>query len=137
MSDERRDALLAEANIAILGTTDGQGRPHAAPVWYLYDDGEIIISTGHGSQKHRNIDRNPNVSFVIDRRAPPYFAVMIYGTAEVGPPLDEEDRLRLAVRYLGEDLGRRYTEMTKGEDSITLQLRPRKVVEFDGRAGRA
>ncbi|HVP04353.1 MAG TPA: PPOX class F420-dependent oxidoreductase [Dehalococcoidia bacterium] len=132
----KQDALLAEANIAVIGTVDAKGRPHATPVWYLYDDGVIRISVGENGQKHKNVARNPNVSLVIDRRAMPYYAVMIQGTAEAGPGFSDEDRLRLAVRYLGEDLGKRYVEMTKGESSVTLRIVPRKVMEFDPMAAR-
>ena len=39
---------------------------------------------------------------------------------EIGPPLSDEQRLEMAVRYLGEDLGRRYVERTAGSDSITI-----------------
>lgn len=136
MITDQQGAFLTEANIAVLGTVASKGRPHAAPVWYLYDDGEIIVSTGRGSQKHRNVERNPEISLTVDRRTLPYFAVTVYGTVEIGPRLTEEDRLRLAARYIGDDLARRYIEMTRDEDSVTLKIRPRKVVEFNGRAGR-
>lgn len=128
--------FLREANVAILATVDGRGRPHAAPVWYLYENGEILVSTGRGSQKHRNIAGNAEVTVVVDRRTLPYYAVMAQGRAEIGQPLSPEDRMRLAVRYLGEDLGRRYVERTSGEDAVTIRLRPRKLIEFQGRAGR-
>lgn len=131
----KQDALLAEANIAVFGTVDARGRPHATPVWYLYDDGVIRISVGKDEQKHKNVARNPNVSVVIDRRAMPYYAVMVQGTAEITPELSGDDRMRLAVRYLGEDLGKRYVEMTKGQESVTLRIVPRKVMEFDPMAG--
>ncbi len=133
---DHQSSFLAEANVAVLATVDRQGRPHAAPVWYLWEDGELVISTGRGSQKHRNIEGNPEITVVVDRRTLPYFALMLHGSAEIGPPLSASDRLRLATRYLGEDLGRRYVERTTGEDAITVRLRPRKVVEFNGRAGR-
>jgi PPOX class probable F420-dependent enzyme len=136
MITNQQSAFLAESNVAVLGTVDGKGRPHAAPVWYLFDDGEIIVSTGRGSQKHRNVERNPEISLTVDRRSLPYFALTVYGTVELGPRLTEEDRLRLAARYIGDDLARRYIDMTKDEDSITLKIRPRKIVEFNGRAGR-
>ena len=132
-----REQFLKEANIAVLSTVDAAGRPHGAPVWYLYDNGVFTISTGRGSQKHRNIERNPEVSLVIDSRTVPYYALMISGRAEIGPPFSPDERLRLAVRYLGEEMGRRYIEMTRGEDSISLSIQPRKTIEFDGRAGRA
>ena len=131
-----QQSFLAETNVAVLASVDRRGRAHAVPVWYLYDDGEIIISTGRDSQKHRNVAANPEITVVVDRRTLPYFALMVQGSAEIGPPLSTDDRLRLATRYLGEQIGRRYVESTPGEDAVTIRLRPRKVIEFNGRAGR-
>jgi len=98
LEEPEREAFLRGANVAVLSTVDSRGRPHAAPVWYLYDDGVFRISTGEGSQKHRNIVANPNISLVIDQRELPYYAVMVQGTAEIGPGFSDDDRLRLAVR---------------------------------------
>lgn len=128
--------FLKEANVAVLATVDGQGRPHAAPVWYLYEEGDLIVSTGRGSQKHRNIERNPNVTLVADRRTLPYFAAMVSGRAEIGPPLSDAKRLELATRYLGEEMGRAYVDSTEAGNSVTIRLRPEKVIEFNGQAGR-
>ncbi len=136
MSNDELQQFLAQANVAVLSTVDGRNRPHAAPVWYLYEDGEFIVSTGRGSQKHRNAERNPAVSLVIDQRTLPYYAVMVSGTAEIGEGLSDDDRLRLATRYLGDDLAKRYMEMVRGTESVTLRIRPAKIVEFNGRAGR-
>ncbi len=130
------EEFLAKANVAILATVDRKGRPHAAPVWYLYQDGVLVISTGRGSQKHRNVEANPEVTVVVDRRTLPYYAAMVSGKAEIGSPLNDEKRLEMAVRYLGEELGRRYVERTAGSDSIAMRLTPRKVIAFEGRAGR-
>jgi PPOX class probable F420-dependent enzyme len=134
-TEETQD-FLKQANVAVLATVDAKGRPHAAPVWYLYQDGAFIVSTGRGSQKHRNVERNSNVTLVVDRRTVPYYVVMVHGRAEIGPPFSEEERLRLAVRYLGEELGRAYVARTPGEDAISLRLRPERIVEYHGRAGR-
>ena len=134
--NEPRDQFLSEANVAVLATVDRRGRAHAAPIWYLYDDATFIISTGRGSQKHRNVEANPNISLVIDKRVVPYYAVMASGQAEIGKPLTADERLRLAVRYLGEDIGPRYIERTSGEDSLTIRLKPTKLIEYNGRAGR-
>jgi PPOX class probable F420-dependent enzyme len=131
------EEFLAEANVAILATVDRKGRAHAAPIWYLYENGELIISTGKGSQKHRNVEGNPEISVVADRRTVPYFAVMCRGKASIGPALSEKERIQMAVRYLGEEMGRRYVERTAGGDSVTIRLRPRKVIAYEGRAGRS
>ena len=136
MSEAEREQFLKEANVAVLATVDRGGRAHAAPVWYLYEDGRFLISTGRGSQKHRDLERNPNVTLVVDRRTLPYYAVMARGAVEIGPQLPDEERLRMYVRYLGEEMGRGYVSRGSGEDSVSIRLTPRRFIEYHGRAGR-
>ena len=137
MSDsEDREEFLKQPNVAVLATVGPGGRAHAAPIWYLYEDGVFIMATGRASQKHRNVERHPEVTLVVDRRAIPYYAVMARGRAEIGPRLSEEERLRMAVRYLGEEVGRAFIARAGGEDSVSIRLRPRKLIEYHGRAGR-
>jgi PPOX class probable F420-dependent enzyme len=133
---ENAKEFLKEPNIAVLATVGPGGRAHAAPIWYLYEDGVLLMSTGKGSQKARNIERNQEVTFVIDRRTLPYYAVMVQGAAELGPPLSEDSRLRMAVRYLGEGMGRAYVARRGGGGSVTIRLRPRRFIEYHGVAGR-
>ena len=130
------EAMLKEANIAVLATVDTKGRAHAAPIWYLYEDGEFLISTGRGSQKHLNVEAHPDVTLVIDRRELPYLAAMVRGKAQIEDALSDERRQKLAFRYLGEEMGRAYLKSTEGGSSVTIRLRPDKVMEFNGRAGR-
>ena len=134
--NEEQKKFAAEVNVAVLATVGGKGRPHATPIWYLFDDGEFVLSVGRGGQKHRNLERNPEATLVIDSRVVPYYALMVSGRMEIGAPLSDGQRLAMARRYLGEETGKRYVEMTKGEDSVGLRLKPRKVMEFSGRAGR-
>ncbi len=137
MSDEdSREEFLREPNVAVLATVGRGGRAHAAPIWYLYQDGVFIMGTGSGSQKHRNVEANPEITLVIDRRSLPYYAVMAQGKAEIGPPLSDDQRMQMAVRYLGEELGRAYIARTSREGSVSIRLRPRKLIEYHGRAGR-
>jgi PPOX class probable F420-dependent enzyme len=130
------DEFLQEATVGVLATVKRSGQPHAAPVWWMYEDGVFLISTDVGSQKHRNVEANPYATLVIDRRTLPYYALMIEGDAEIAPALSREQRLRLASRFLGEERARRYIEMTEGEPSVTIRLRPRKRIVFEGRTGR-
>ena len=123
-------AYLEQTNVAILATTGPGSRAHAMPVWYVYEDGQIVIGAGANSQKRRNIDRNGQATLVIDRREPPYRALMVQGTAEVGPAAPSELRLRIATRYLGEQRGREYVEETAGGDSITIRITPQRFVEY-------
>ncbi|OGO53020.1 MAG: hypothetical protein A2148_00815 [Chloroflexi bacterium RBG_16_68_14] len=137
MSDaEKREEFLKQGNVAVLATVDTKGRAHAAPIWYLYEGGQFIMATGRGSQKHKNVEAHPDVTLVVDDRTVPYYAVMARGRVEIGPRLTEEERTRMAVRYLGEELGRTYIARTQGENSVSIRLRPRKIIEYSGRAGR-
>ena len=133
---EDREEFLKQANVAILATVDGSGRPHAAPNWYLYEDGVLLMSTGGGSQKHRNIERHADVTLVVDKRTLPYYALMVHGRAEIGPPLSDEERRRMAVRYLGEEIAEAYLARTRGGSSVSIRLRPANIIEFNGQAGR-
>ncbi|CAN5727187.1 pyridoxamine 5'-phosphate oxidase family protein [soil metagenome] len=132
---EQTVAFLHEPLVAVLATVDRQGRPHAMPIWYLYEDGVILMSAGRGSQKHRNLEYNPSATLVVDQRETPYYAVMVRGRAEIGPPLDPEQHERLSIRYLGEEAGKRYAERTIGHDAITIRLTPEDWFEFHGSAG--
>lgn len=134
---ENLEAFLNEPNVAVLTTVDRKGRPHGAPIWYLYEGGEFIVTTDRGSQKARNIEGNPEICLVIDTRTVPYFAAMVHGRAETGAKLSNADRLRLAVRYLGEERGKAYVTRVPDADGITIRLRPRKIIQYSGRAGRA
>ena len=122
-----RHRFLSEPNVAILATSGPGKRAHAVPIWYLYEDGHFIMSAGASSQKVRNIERQGEASLVIDRREVPYYAVMIRGTAEIGPPISDELRLRLAVRYLGEEMGRAYVTRRTGSDSVSIYLEPDSI----------
>ena len=100
-----KETFFQQPNVAMLATTGPGQRPHAMPVWYLYQEGHFIISAGHNSQKVVNITRQGKATLVIDRRDPPYYAVMIHGTAKIGPPLSDDMMLKLSIRYLGEEKG--------------------------------
>lgn len=126
------EAFLSEPNIAILSTTGRDGAPHAMPLWYDYEDGEIVMWVARGSVKHRNIERNPEVAFTVDRRELPYYAVMVQGSAEVGPPPSPELKARIASRYLGEERGRQYAASGGTNEGVTLHLRPRRIIEYRG-----
>ncbi len=136
MVSSELETMLEEANVAVLASVDTKGRAHAAPIWYLYENGEFLISTGRGSQKHKNVEGNPDVTLDVDRRDLPYLAAMVRGKAQVEDAFSDEQRQKLAFRYLGEEIGRAYLARTEGGSSVTIRLKPEKVIENNGRAGR-
>jgi nitroimidazol reductase NimA-like FMN-containing flavoprotein (pyridoxamine 5'-phosphate oxidase superfamily) len=77
---ELAERLTADPLTAHLATCR-DGRPHAAPVWYLYDEGVVrIVTTG---RKLADIRANPYVSLSIEKseRGLPEWTATLRGTA--------------------------------------------------------
>lgn len=51
MTNEQIESLLKTAQIARFCSLNEDGTIHAAPIWYKYENGEIIIVTPEASRK--------------------------------------------------------------------------------------
>ncbi len=94
-TQEKIAPRLEQAQNIWLATVRADGRPHLVPIWFVWWDGKVWISTGETSQKIANIERNPRVSVALEDGANP---VVIEGTAEVYR--DAETRDALAPHFL-------------------------------------
>jgi hypothetical protein len=61
---------------------------------------------------------------------------MAQGQAEIGPPLTPDEQRRIAARYLNERQLEAYLARRRGGESVSIRLRPRKLIEYHGVAGR-
>lgn len=127
LSDRQR-RFVEKPRIARLATVGRDGAPHIAPVWYRVEDGAFLVLTDRGTQKHRNIERDPRVELCIDDERPPYHTVLVRGRARAEPAPGEAWRLSLAVRYLGEEAGRRYVEANASPHGVLLRIVPERVI---------
>jgi PPOX class probable F420-dependent enzyme len=75
------ERLAANRNFWVV-TVSGQGRPHALPVWGVWDDDEkrFAFSCGPRARKARNLAANPHAVVMIDGTAE---CLSIEGKAEV------------------------------------------------------
>ena len=65
-SRERIAAFLSEQPTCVLATADQQGKPHAATVYFTCDhDLNLYFITKVGTQKHRNLQVNPQAAVAI------------------------------------------------------------------------
>lgn len=62
-----------------LATVRPDGRPHLAPIWFVWVDHKIFVCTGAESVKARNIRRNPHVTASLENGNQP---VVIEGQAQ-------------------------------------------------------
>lgn len=93
--------LTSEPAIAHLATCR-DGRPHIAPLWYVYDDGVVeVVTTG---RKLDDIRENPFVSLSVERstRGNPEWMVSLRGTATV---VEDEDAFREANARINRKYG--------------------------------
>lgn len=82
------ERILGEPTTGTLCIVDAQGDPNATPVWFLWRDGKILISTHARRQKHVNALRAGRGSFsVIDPQNPSHY-VELRGALDVADDLD-------------------------------------------------
>jgi uncharacterized protein len=130
MTESEREAFLADLHVGILSIArDGKG-PLALPVWYQYDDGEVVISMSGSSVKAILLRRHGRASLTAQDETPPYRYVMVEGPVSVAH--ENSDVLALASRYLGAELGASYAENNPPtDDRVIARLRPERWLTCD------
>jgi len=132
MTDEELVSFFEEAQFARLGTINEDGTIHIAPIFFKYDNGQILMATQDPSRKVRNIKRNNNVTILIDTTDVPFKGALIYGTAE----LDYEDviskRLAIFQRRLSREDAETYARRLSGKwKCVILRITPVRIASFD------
>jgi PPOX class probable F420-dependent enzyme len=88
--DRARDRLGKEP-IVWLTTVRDDGQPQTTPVWFLWQEGRILMYSRPGKPKLRNVARNASVSLHLEGDGVGGDVVVLEGRAEVdedGPPAD-------------------------------------------------
>jgi PPOX class probable F420-dependent enzyme len=83
--------LLSEP-IMWLVTVDANGAPVPSPVWFLWDDGEVLVYSRPGTRKLRNIEANSRVALHLDSADDGEDIVVLSGRARIDsgqPPSNE------------------------------------------------
>jgi PPOX class probable F420-dependent enzyme len=72
-------------------TVNGRGAPQPSPVWFLWDDGSILLYSRPATAKLRNIAANPRVAMHLNDDGGGSDVVIVSGRAAVSddPPADE------------------------------------------------
>ena len=121
MSQEEREAFLAEMHVGVIAINDPGRGPLTAPIWYDYEPGGAVrVLIGPESRKARLLNAGDRVSLGARQEAMPYRYVSVEGTVSLRPSEDGEI-LAMATRYLGEDMGRAYAEQNTG-DNLTVAI---------------
>lgn len=114
------EEFLAQPRTAQLVTMYAAGTPHAAPVWFLWDNGKAFVMAGQTTLKMRNIRRNPSVALCVCTPDRPYSFVTIEGTATITDDgLDDVVR-RMCALYDGDERGAEFAAQLLSEERLTL-----------------
>lgn len=129
LSQSEREAFVRQPHTAVLATAWHNGRIHAVPVWYRYNDGVFTILTERGSQKARNVERTGRATLCIDEREGTYRYVTIEGPARVADTVTYEERLALHRLYRGEAEARRIVDAGGHERLVKIVLTPERWLD--------
>jgi nitroimidazol reductase NimA-like FMN-containing flavoprotein (pyridoxamine 5'-phosphate oxidase superfamily) len=130
-----KDELVAffdEVQFARLGSFNEDGTIHIAPIFFRYEDGQLLMATQEPSRKVRNIKRNKNVTVLIDKTEVPFKGALIYGTAE----LDYEDvivkRIKIFERRLSQEEAKTYASRLSSKwPCVIIRITPTHIASFD------
>ncbi|MEO1059063.1 MAG: PPOX class F420-dependent oxidoreductase [Actinomycetota bacterium] len=117
--------LLEAPNTAVLTTLHSDGSPNASPVWFLFEGGSVLVSTLADRAKHRNVERDPRVSFTVVDPQRPLRYLEVRADAQVEPDPSGELRDRIANKH-GYDDGAAFDP--PGASRVTMRLSPRRVI---------
>ena len=126
--------LGAGSRTGELAWVAADGHPHAAPVWFIVDDGDLLFATGVRSGKALAMRRGPRVSLVVDTETPPYAFVKVDGVVEVTDDSDELRRVSTLAGacYMGTDQAESFGERNSGPGECLVRLRPTDITGVDG-----
>jgi PPOX class probable F420-dependent enzyme len=66
LAEESVQRFLATKEIVVLGTVQADGAPLAMPMWFLHDAASLTMISEAGTQKVRNLRRDPRVCVVAE-----------------------------------------------------------------------
>jgi PPOX class probable F420-dependent enzyme len=123
MTKVEREAFLADVHVGVLAVDEPGRGPLNVPVWYLYEDGQIVISTHPTSRKVELLQAAGRATLTVQNEDPPYKYISVEGPVSVEPT--DRDELEVAIRYLGAELGAWYMEHNPGSpDTVLVRITP-------------
>jgi PPOX class probable F420-dependent enzyme len=125
-------AFLSEGTrTGILAYVASDGRPLAAPVWFVVDGDALAFNTGKDTAKGRALARDPRVVMCVDDDRPPFSFVQVQGIAEIGE--DTQDVLDIATRtggrYMGADRAEEFGRRNAVPGELVVRIKPTKVLK--------
>lgn len=125
MEPEQEEFLLKH-RFAILSTIKKNGAPQSTAVYYLYENGKLLISANKWKQKTRNVQRDPKVTLCVLDEQPANRYLQVSGRAVA----TEEDLVATSTRIFRRfqsEIRKDFPQWLKEQQRIILVLTPEQV----------
>jgi len=95
-------AILVQANPAVIATIRPDGSPHTAATWYDWEDGRVLVNMDESRRRLAYLRRDPRVSLTVLWVEGWYVHVTVMGrVVSLKDDTDLADIDRLSMRYTG------------------------------------
>ena len=133
MTQKELEEFLSKPNLARIATVGKNCTPHIAPVWFLYENGTIIIGTSKASKKIKNIRNKPDVAISIDTSDAKTGnrGAIFSGKAELVETDSEETIKKLCIKYLGNLDNPVAKQLLQVKERSIIKLKPQKTISWD------
>ena len=133
LAEDRIQRFLATKEVVVLATLQADGAPLAMPMWFLHDSAQVTMISVAGTQKVRNLRRDPRVCVVAESvsASGAICGVTVQGTAEFLS--DGPERRALAARLLAKydpRLERLWNGREMPADRVMFRIVPARVTAW-------
>jgi general stress protein 26 len=132
LTTDELESFLSQPLIAKICSHNDDGSIHIAPLFFKYDDGEILLGTQHISHKIRNLEHNPDVTVLIDTVDQPFKGVIIYGTASLDYDKVVEKRTKIFENYMPPENAAGFAQgLANKWEGVVIRVKPNRIISYD------
>lgn len=126
MTDEELAELLRTERTARVATVSPDGEPHVAPLWFVWHEGELYVTSLKRSRRGHDIERGSRVAVCVDAGESynELRGAVLYGRFEDAGDVPHVRRL-FGEKYWGG------IDIPQVKSHAWLVLRPEKIVSWD------
>ena len=128
MTDDEVAAFIASSRTATMATVGPNGMPHLVAMWFGVIDGQIWFETKAKAQKVKNLQRNPQLSVMIEDGLT-YDSLRGVSLEGTGAIVDDPDQLWAVGVSVWERYTGPYTD--EAEPFVEMMLNKRVAVRLD------
>jgi hypothetical protein len=137
MTDEERDAFLAETRTCRVASLGADGAPHVTPLWFAWDGRSLWLTSIVKSQRWTDIQRDNRVSIIVDAGVEftELHGVELRGVAEVVGEVPRNGDAVAELETPERIFADKYAGGTMHHDGrhAWLKVTPEKIVSWDFR----